>query len=312
MKSIPHYHSNPNFSDKFSKMGLGSGRVALGTAGIGGAWGPVNEIESIDTLLWAFESGIRIIDTAAAYNEAENYLGKAIKEWKGEQPIISTKVGKLKTTDATVSSFDFSKERMQKSVYDSLSLLNINQIDILFLHEAYQVPVQKRSEVIDAMLSFKDQKLAKYIGITGHWDDISWIVGAKCFDVVQQFNNLDAACLDGLQKDVPALLDANIAIYQGSALHMGLLGNRLQKFIENPDWMPQKHINSAIKVKKVAEAYEISLPTLAQRFMYSIAEIDRMVIGSRNLEQLKSTLNDIKQGKLEKEIFDKIIDCIEI
>jgi len=38
-------------------------RLVYGTSGLGGVWGKVDEEESIDCLLYAFEHGITFLDT---------------------------------------------------------------------------------------------------------------------------------------------------------------------------------------------------------------------------------------------------------
>lgn len=51
----------------------------------------MNEQESIDCIVYAFKNEITSFDTAPPYNNAELYLGKALKHWKGERPFISSK-----------------------------------------------------------------------------------------------------------------------------------------------------------------------------------------------------------------------------
>lgn len=51
-------------------------RLVYGTSGIGGVWGPVDEQESIDCVLYALENGITSFDTSPSYGNAEFFLGK--------------------------------------------------------------------------------------------------------------------------------------------------------------------------------------------------------------------------------------------
>ena len=73
-------------------------RCVLGTAALGGVWGPVNKKESVATLLMALDAGITAIDTAPAYGDAEQFIGEALRSWKGSLPAITTKVDKLFST----------------------------------------------------------------------------------------------------------------------------------------------------------------------------------------------------------------------
>src|SRR5437870_5406146 len=96
-------------------------RCILGTAGLGGVWGPVNPLESVRTLLFALEIGINAIDTAPAYGDAEKYVGEALRNWGGIAPQISTKVGRLKSYDASEGKYDYSDDGIWRSLEQSLS-----------------------------------------------------------------------------------------------------------------------------------------------------------------------------------------------
>ena len=67
----------PSYIDdyKIAKAFKGANRLVFGTAGIGGVWGKVNQQDSIDALLYAFEQGIIVLDTAASYASEVGTLG---------------------------------------------------------------------------------------------------------------------------------------------------------------------------------------------------------------------------------------------
>src|SRR5688572_13922057 len=91
-------------------------RCVLGTAGLGGVWGRVDPEESVRTILTSLECGISAIDTAPAYGNAEEFIGKALQQWRGPQPAVSTKVGRLKTFAADDGRYDYSVKGMQSSL----------------------------------------------------------------------------------------------------------------------------------------------------------------------------------------------------
>jgi len=63
-------------------------------------------------------------------------------------------------------------------------------------------------------------------------------------------------------------------------------------------------------VKAVAEDHDMALSTLAQRYLFSIAEADRVVMGARTPKQIEATVSDWKAGKLPKPLFDKVTNAI--
>jgi aryl-alcohol dehydrogenase-like predicted oxidoreductase len=74
----PSYKKDIYASDFTAK----GSRLVYGTSGLGGVWGEVDEAESIDCLLYAFENGITSLDTSPSYSQSEKYVGKALKSPK--------------------------------------------------------------------------------------------------------------------------------------------------------------------------------------------------------------------------------------
>jgi hypothetical protein len=73
----------------------------------------MNPEESVDCLLYAFENGITTLDTAPSYSKSEEYVGRALKRWRGELPFISTKVGRLQSDTAFDAKLDYSPAGMR-------------------------------------------------------------------------------------------------------------------------------------------------------------------------------------------------------
>lgn len=128
---------------KKSKFFNNQSRLVCGCSGLGGVWRPITEKDALDMLIYALENGICAFDTAPSYNKSQLFLGKALKEWSGEKPFVSTKVGRLRTEKAEDCVVDYTPNAMRKSVYESLDVLGIDKIDLLFLHEPHLVPVEK-------------------------------------------------------------------------------------------------------------------------------------------------------------------------
>ncbi len=72
--------------------------------------------------------------------------------------------------------------------------------------------------------------------------------------------------------------------------------------------MDKESIDKAKQIKKVADKYNLSLPTLAHRFILTLPEDFKMVIGPGNSEQLLKTLFDIQRGALPEQVFKEIMN----
>lgn len=287
---------------------LGSDRLALGLAGIGGAWGPVDEAESFATLQLALARGVRVFDAAPSYGIAERLLGRALAEWRGPRPIVSTKVGRIWSNSAHEENYDFTPAGLRRCLEGSLKTLGLTRVDLLFVHEPQKVPPAERARVVANLCELQAAGLARRLGLAGgfgaDWD--GWIESGA-FDVVMLFRRLDPCILDGLADDVPRLRRHRLAIYGASPLHMGLLGARHDEFVrERPSWVWGPQIDRAVRLKQIADLHGLPLATLAHRFTFSLAELDRVVIGASNRRELESALDDFAAGPLPAEVFDAV------
>jgi aryl-alcohol dehydrogenase-like predicted oxidoreductase len=290
-------------------------RLVCGCSGLGGVWRPIEETVAVDTILHALDNGISVFDTSPSYNQSQLFLGNALREWKGDKPFISTKVGRLKGEKADDCIVDYSTETMRKSVYESLDLLGLDKIDLLFLHEPHLVPVERMDEIMDCLQSFKKEGIVDMLGVGGNPIDRFYPHLIKeNFDVISGFLKMDACNLSAFERDVPQIKKENIAYYGASALHMGLLGRRLNEYNDDrPDneWITNLDVDIALEINKIAQKYDMPLSRLAMRYVYSIKEADRVVVGPTSKAQVSDILSSWQEGKLSATIFNEITAVIE-
>ncbi|OJW55887.1 MAG: hypothetical protein BGO55_04515 [Sphingobacteriales bacterium 50-39] len=293
-------------------------KIVLGTAGIGGVWGKVQPDESVRTILGALEHGLDVLDTAPSYGDAEQFIGEALKKWRGKRPQISTKVGRLKSYAAHEGIYDYSLSGMESSVGNSLKEMGIDAIDVLFLHEPDAVPKDRKEQVIETMIGFKKRGLAHRIGVGGNYPpSFRPFIKQGIFDVVMEFNRLNVCCLDALDSGLKhaggagGARDAGAECWIASPLYMGLLGRRYEEFQANrPEWLPARHLALARSAKEIADSEHISLTALAHRFLLNIPYPFHIVIGAANGEELRDTLSGIGAGPLDEGIYNKIVNRI--
>ncbi|WP_052353484.1 aldo/keto reductase [Dyadobacter tibetensis] len=299
--------------DSHYDFGHGS-RLVYGCSGLGGVWGTTNYEESVDCLLYAFENGISALDTSPSYNESEKVVGKALAKWKGPRPFISTKVGRLKSSDAHKTIVDYSPERMRRSVLESLDTLGVDQVDLLFLHEPYLVPLDRIREVLETLHGFVDSGYCRMLGVGGNpTDEFRPYITKENFQVVSGFLKLDACNFSAFDRDIPHIEREQVAYYAASALHFSLLGNRYEQFVQcppNDGWISAQDIHNAQLIKAIAYREGMKLSSLAQRFLFSTRQANRVVMGARNIDQIESTLQDWKAGVLSQSLFDEVVAVI--
>ncbi|MDO6736328.1 aldo/keto reductase [Wenyingzhuangia sp. 2_MG-2023] len=312
MKTKPTYIKGDYTKSEFFNN---QSRLVCGCSGLGGVWRPIAEKDAVETLTYALENGVRVFDTAPSYNRSQEFLGKTLKEWTGEKPFISTKVGRLKADRADDCVVDYSTETMRKSVYESLEVIGVDKIDLLFLHEPHLVPVERMDEIMDCLNGLKKEGVVGMLGIGGNPTEPFYPHMVKDnFDVLSGFLKMDACNLSGFERDIPQIQKENIAYYAASALHMGLLGRRLDQYNEerpNNEWVTNLDVDTALEINKIATKHDIPLSRLALRYVFSTKEADRVVVGPSKKEQMIDLLNAWEEGKLEESIFNEITTVIE-
>lgn len=113
--------------------------------------------EAIHILRKAYQGGMRFFDTARAYSDSEEKLGKAFCDIPREDIYIATKT-MAKTP-----------EEFWKQLNTSLELLKTDYIDIYQFHCASQVyKPDDGTGMYECMLEAKRQGKIKHIGITAH------------------------------------------------------------------------------------------------------------------------------------------------
>lgn len=301
---------DPREAFRYADQNQKTSRLVLGTAGLGGLWGPVSEDRSIETLCYALEQGIDRIDTAASYGNAQRLIGKALRQWSGAPPFISTKIGRLEAADAHTAYTDYTSDGLRRTLEQNLEYLGCSKVDLLFLHEPQLVPIDEMERILDVLQAFKAEGLTSQLGIGGNpTPEFMPYAQKENFDMVSGFLQLNAANVSGLSSGtIPTLRKRGLQYYAASPLHFGLLGSRYKELTKAApnEWMSATDQAAARALRVLAREQGMSLASMAQRYLFSIEEADWVVVGASNPEQIKTTLRDWKAGLLSREIFEQI------
>lgn len=163
------------------KMILGRTGLEISRTGFGAL--PIQRVsfEEAGALLnRALDGGITYIDTARAYTDSEEKIGRAISHRRGEY-FIATKTH-AKTADG-----------FWKDLETSLRLLNTDCIDVYQFHNPPFVPVPGGEDgLYDAALKAREQGKIRFIGITQHSiERAEQIVESGLYDTLEYpFNHL--------------------------------------------------------------------------------------------------------------------------
>jgi aryl-alcohol dehydrogenase-like predicted oxidoreductase len=124
----------------FGRTGWKVSEIAFGAWQIGGDWGHVDDCDSVDTLLYAFEKGVNFVDTAELYGKghSEEVIGRSLKEWRGGKIYIATKAQPVvwpnPDNDDPAMRGRYPDWHLRENVENSLRRLGVERLDLFQLH----------------------------------------------------------------------------------------------------------------------------------------------------------------------------------
>ncbi|MEN2281621.1 aldo/keto reductase [Algoriphagus sp. SE2] len=149
---------------RLGKTNLDVSILGFGASPLGNVFDECTLEEAKRTVHYALDHGVNFFDVSPFYGLtlAEERLGKAL-EGKRKDIILATKCGRY-----DLQEFDFSKERIFKSIDESLSRLKTDYVDLFQLHDIEFVDKKQIiEEAIPAIEEIKKSGKARFIGITG-------------------------------------------------------------------------------------------------------------------------------------------------
>jgi aryl-alcohol dehydrogenase-like predicted oxidoreductase len=143
---------------------FGKTGVSMPILSLGGAWAladPNNRKEAVALIQEAIELGIYYLDTAVSYRASEDFFGEAI-QGRRERVYLSTKSDRR----------DY--EGAMRDLENSLKRLRTDHLDQWIVHHvSYPHEVEQlfaHNGAIKAFQKAKEQKMARFIGVSGHND----------------------------------------------------------------------------------------------------------------------------------------------
>jgi L-galactose dehydrogenase len=265
--------------------GLNVSVLGFGAAPLGGVYHGLDEDEAVATVHAAFDSGINFIDVAPYYGllKAETVLGRVLKNVPRDRYILSTKVGRY-----DMDEFDFSAERVTRSVDESLQRLQIEHIDLIICHDIEFVSLdQIVDEALPALEKVRAQGKVNFIGVSGlPIKPLATVAERAKLDFILSYchyNLFDTT----LAAWLPQFQALGLGIINASPLSMGLLSD-----LGPPPWHP-----APAEIRQTTEAARqycrekgIDIARIALQFALANPDIATTLCGMKTREQLKQNL----------------------
>jgi aryl-alcohol dehydrogenase-like predicted oxidoreductase len=217
---------------KLGAQGLEVSALGLGCMGMSFAYGKADEKECLKTLHRSLELGINFWDTAESYGPLKNeeLLGKAL-QGKRSQVVIATKFA-WKEGKASLENLDGSPQNARRAVEGSLSRLQTDFIDLLYLHRVDpKIPIE---ETVGGMSRLVKEGKVKYIGLSEVGPNtLRRAHKVHPLSALQSEYSLWETSLD--EKIIPVLRELKIGLVPFSPVGRGFLTGTIKRYEDLPE-----------------------------------------------------------------------------
>ncbi len=290
---------------ELGKTGLKLSVVSYGAASIGNEYGNLNEAQGIRSLHVALDGGVNFIDTSPYYGRtlSEKVLGKAFKEIPRDRFIIGTKCGRY-----DVDQFDFSAERVARSVDESLQRMGLDWLDIIQCHDIEFGNLQQvMDEALPALRKLQEQGKVRFLGVTGFPLKIfRTVLDRAGLDCVLSYchYSLNNTSLLGL---IPCLKPRGVGIMNASPFSERLLTRQ-----PLPAWhhAPPALREYCRKALEYCERNGVDIASLAIRFCIENPDLTTTVAGTANPANMTNILKWV-EGPLDRQFLAAVQEILE-
>jgi aryl-alcohol dehydrogenase-like predicted oxidoreductase len=278
-----------------SEIALGTVELGLdyGIPGSGSHLRPP-ESEAIRVLNEALDLGVNFIDTARAYGNSEELIGKALHHRRGEY-LLATKLCPLQASDLHAPGL---QARIRASVETSMRMLQTDRIDLLMIHSAPIEVIQEADPILETLRALQSAGYVGYVGATVYGEAGAAALRRGGFDCLQiAYNALDRAPESEL---LPVAARKGVGIVARSVLLKGALTSRYRDLPESLGALK----DAARTMEALAAAAGMSLPELAFRYVLGSGAI--ALCGTARSDEIRFAVEYANRGPLAPDLRNEI------
>jgi D-threo-aldose 1-dehydrogenase len=300
---------NPMERARLGRTQVAVTRLGLGTAPLAGLFRAAEEAEAAAAIDRTYALGVRYFDTAPLYGYglAEQRLGRALRGKPRDSVVISTKVGRLLRAGAPPDAtqyhdgrpfwegtppvnpvFDFSYDGVMRSLAESLERLQLERVDILYIHD----PDAHHQEALEGAYRALDQlRRAGTVGAIGAgmnaWEPLARFAQEAdfdCFMLAGRYTLLDQGALPEL---LPLCEQRGISIVAAGVFNSGILADPRRKARFDYVPAPPHLVERALRLEAVCRRWNVPLKAAAVQFPFGHPAVATVVVGCRSAADIQ-------------------------
>jgi D-threo-aldose 1-dehydrogenase len=285
--------------------------LSLGGAPLAGLYAQVPEEQAERTIRRAIDRGLRYIDTAPHYavGLSERRLGRALAGRPRSSFIISTKVGRrLRPRDpgeppddagfpdepAYKREWDWSRDGIRRSLYESLDRLGLDHVDIAYLHDPDDHEEQVYAEAYPELVRLRDEGVVTAIGAAMNQTAMLTRFAERLdIDVVLcagRYTLLDRSAREDLH---PVCLERGVSVIVGGVFNSGLLADPKPGATYDYAPAPPDLVDRARRLGDACADHGVPLRAAALQFPLRHPAVTSVLVGCRSPEEVDDNITSL-------------------
>lgn len=311
---------------EFGRTGWNVSEISFGAWQLGGQWGPVDDEESIGTLLEAYAQGINFVDTAELYGagHSESVVGESLRRWDGEKIYVATKIQPTvwpqADEDAPLMGGRYPEWHLRRGVEFALSRLGVERLDLLQLH-GWLADGVNNLDWLETLNALRIEGKVDKIGVSirdyrpEEGVDIAALGLVDSIQVI--FNLFEQRPVDKL---FPAGASTRTAFIDRVAFDSGSLSGQWNKDTYD-GWEPgsQQHemfrgerftetLKRVESLKRLCAPYYSTLAEAAMRYTLSSPEVSTVIAGMRTRSNVARNVSYSDGEPFPRELLDQLAE----
>jgi aryl-alcohol dehydrogenase-like predicted oxidoreductase len=280
---------------RLGRTDLNVSEISLGTVELGLDYGLAErpgDREAERLVARAIELGVNFFDTARLYGESEAILGRALRGRRA-RVWLASKVSSFESEGLRGAAL---RERVMRSVAESLRALQAETLDLLMIHSA-STEVIARGELLSILEDLRAAGQARYLGASVYSEEAALAaLRAGGYDCLQIAYSL----LD--RRPERYLAAAEVGIIARSVLLKGALTWR---YTSLPDGLDP--LKAAVeRLARAAGTDAAALPELAYRYVLGQPWVHTALVGASSVEEVEAAVRFASLGPLPADVLQHL------
>jgi aryl-alcohol dehydrogenase-like predicted oxidoreductase len=267
--------------------------------------GPAIAAEDAGRVLNAvLDGGINLIDTSVDYGTSEELIGRYISHRRDEY-FLASKCGCPLEQPADAPppySHDYSSANVRAGVEQSLRRLRTDRLDLVQVHMSPSVADMSAGQTIETLQELRDEGKVRFIGMSGILPNLPDQIAMGVFEVFQ-------IPYSAVQREHENLITEAAATGAGTLIRGGVARGAPAEdkgWQRGPLGLPEGEGERRWQAAGIDELLDgMSRMEFMLRFTLSHPDLSTTIVGTSNVDHLKSNLAVAEKGPLPADLYEK-------